>query len=99
MFPYLQIFFKQEKLRDRLRSKLYTISQMDECIEVIHKKVNSHIVLIAGGSIGEAMVPHIHDLPQLVGVFIYCFNKKRHIEWTKHYNKVASLLRTFLSFA
>ena len=49
---------------------------------------DSRLVLIVGGHIGRQIVPKIHDLPQIAGIFIYCMDKDANEKWARTQKKV-----------
>ena len=44
--------------------------------------------VIVSGSLGQHLVPNIHDMPQLDAIYIFCGNKSRHEQWTKEWIKI-----------
>jgi hypothetical protein len=68
---------------------VYCSGQEDRCIQCIRDEcVNKRVFLITTGSVGQSVIPKIHDLPQLYAVYIYCVNVKFHQTWAKDYSKI-----------
>ncbi|CAF1187221.1 unnamed protein product [Rotaria sordida] len=64
----------------------------DECGQYIQSSSKQQrFVLITSGQMGQDFIPHIHQLPQIVSIYIYCLNKKIHEEWSKEYKKVRAV--------
>ena len=40
------------------------------------------------GSLGQHIVPTVHDMSQVDSIFIFCDNKEHQEEWTKNWFKV-----------
>ncbi|CAF3154709.1 unnamed protein product [Rotaria sp. Silwood2] len=64
----------------------------NECEQYIQSSPKQQrFVLITSGKIGQDFIPRIHQLPQIVSIYIYCMNKKIHEEWSKEYKKVKNV--------
>ena len=57
--------------------------------EVAVQQHREPIILVVSGQMGRELIPRIHQLPQLVTVFVYCLDKQRNKEWSKRYFKVS----------
>ncbi|CAF3752481.1 unnamed protein product [Rotaria socialis] len=82
------------KFLTQLRKSYTTLkefSNVDECIEYIKSVKDEKIFLITSGSLGEKMVPTIHDLAQLRSIFIYCKNTAHHKEWAQQWPKITGV--------
>jgi len=63
--------------------------KMDHCIKHIEDKcANKRVFLVSTGSLGEQIVPKIHNLPQMYAIYIYCQDTKRHSQWGNKLSKV-----------
>ena len=63
--------------------------QEDRCVSCIRDQCeNKRVFLIASGSLGQNLVPKIHDFPQVYAIYIYCVNVEFHQTWTQKYSKV-----------
>ena len=92
MDPNVNKFKENLDLQDSLRKifgkYLLTYERPDECERFIGEKKNDLIILIVSGSLGQLMVPKIHDEQQLKSVIVYCMDKERNEKWANHYEKV-----------
>lgn len=54
------------------------------------ESVASHkrLILIVSGQLGRKIVPHIHRMPQISSIYVYCMEQKRNELWAKNYSKV-----------
>ena len=62
---------------------------IEECKMYIHEHSEEKIVLIVSGNFGRRLVPEIHNLGNVVAIYIYCRNKEAHKQWSSAYNKVS----------
>lgn len=86
----------EEKLRSVINNfkKIEDVNQCQRYIEKCSKQ--DQIVLIASGQLGKEIVPNIHHLPQVVSIYIFCYNVKAHEKWAFQHAKVKSLRKTSL---
>jgi hypothetical protein len=81
----------EQKLR-KFINHLRTFNQANECEEVIQKTTKEKVVLIISGQFGREVIPRIHNLPQVIACYIYCYNESEHQEWAKEYFKVCPIV-------
>jgi hypothetical protein len=55
-----------------------TFTDGEECIEFINNMNEEKTCMIISGSLGEHIMPQIHNMSQVDSIFIFCGNKKRH---------------------
>ena len=60
----------------------------EECIQFLNGMATEKACLIISGSLGQEIVPRVHDLLQVDAIFIFCSNKKQHERWTKNWPKI-----------
>ncbi|CAF1197662.1 unnamed protein product [Adineta ricciae] len=60
----------------------------DQCIDFILNNIHSKVCLITSGSIGQLILPCIHDIPNIDSIFIFCDNQNRHEQLAKKWLKV-----------
>ncbi len=60
----------------------------DECIDFLTEVDDMKAFVILGSTLGSLIVPLIHDIPQLDGIYIFCRNKPHHEQWTKEWAKI-----------
>ena len=87
----------QEKLRELFEDDFQTYEKADECEASIRQKKNDSIIFIVGGQIGQQIVPKIHDVAQLMTLFVYCMDKERNEKWAKNYAKASEKLKSYRS--
>ena len=66
-------------------------TQPDECIDFLTEVDDMKAFLIVAGTLGQQILPLIHDIPQLDGVYIFCSNKSSHEQWAKTWIKVKGI--------
>jgi len=77
-----------------LRKVVNTVNKfidVDECVDFMTDIEDEKIFLIVSGSLGQHLVPNIHDLPQLDAIYIFCENKSRHEQWIKEWVKIKAI--------
>lgn len=78
----------QDELRATI-NQLQTFADPTKCVRSIESTPKTdRIVLIVSGSLSHGIVRHIHQLEQLVSIYIFCYDVKGHEEWSKSYCKV-----------
>ncbi len=60
----------------------------DESVDFLTEIDDMKAFLIAEGTLGKQIVPLIHDIPQLDGVYIFCGNKSGHEQWATEWVKI-----------
>ena len=87
--PNYQKTIKQ--LRQTINS-LNTFTDEKACVEFL-KNIgnNKQVCMIISGSLGQHIVPQIHNLSQLDTIFIFCANKQFHETWAKNYSKIKGI--------
>ena len=78
------------KLRQVVNA-IYTFTDVDECIEYITGIETEKVFVIVSGSLGERVVPLIHDIPQLVSVYILCANEAQCESWIRQWLKIQGI--------
>lgn len=81
-----------QQTQQRLRSILKAITTFDDsqkCIQAIESYNDpAKIIFIVSGGLGRNVVPTVHNLPQIVSIYVFCFQKELNEEWAKKYSKV-----------
>ncbi|CAF1417012.1 unnamed protein product, partial [Adineta ricciae] len=70
---------------------IYTFTDNDECIDFILTLTDTNVCLITSGSLGQLILPCIHDISKIDSIFIFCDDQNRHEQWAKHWCKVKSV--------
>lgn len=72
--------------------KLFTDSKtFKDCLTKIE---NEKVYVLISGSVGEHIIPSIHNLPQLELVFVFCRDRSRHKLWTDQWPKIRDVYTT-----
>jgi hypothetical protein len=81
--------------RQRLRGvinrvkKFHDVSKCQRYIEQMSSE--DRLIMIVNGRLGQTIVPNIHQLRQVISIYVYCMDKQAHKEWTERYVKVKSV--------
>jgi hypothetical protein len=67
---------------------VHLFTEPDQCVDFLTDIKDIHAFLIADGSLGQHIIPIMHDIPQLDTIYIFCDNKSRHEKWTKKWSKI-----------
>jgi tetratricopeptide (TPR) repeat protein len=60
----------------------------EECIKFLKSIEKEKACMIISGSLGQDIVPRIHNMSQVDSIFIFCKNEKYHKEWAKNWTKI-----------
>ncbi|CAF1009310.1 unnamed protein product [Adineta steineri] len=63
----------------------------NRCIIFIKSTPNEQILLIVSGALAREVLSQIHDAQQITAVFVFCGNRKYHIELISKYSKVVDV--------
>jgi hypothetical protein len=58
---------------------------------------SSRIILTISGGFGKELVPRIHQLEQVLAIYVFCMEREKHIEWAKEFDKVKKFYPSFVS--
>ncbi|CAF0760267.1 unnamed protein product [Adineta steineri] len=72
----------------RAVSDINTFTHVDQCFEFIETIVDKKACMIISGSVGQNMVPFVHNMSQIHSIFIFCDNQKHHEQWAKDWPKI-----------
>lgn len=79
---------------DHLIGHLKTYRDLPQCQQYIVSLDHADkIFLIVSGSIGEQMLPSIHELVQIACIYIFCTDTFKHQEWAKKFNKIRGIFK------
>jgi hypothetical protein len=78
----------EEKLRSVINhlKKFQDVKQCQQYIEQKSKK--DRLILIVNGQLGQEIVPFIHNLRQVMSIYVYCADETINEEWTSKFGKV-----------
>jgi hypothetical protein len=60
----------------RIVNDINTFGDGDQCIQFIKTINDNKVCMIISGSLGEHIVPRVHNMSQVDSIFIFCGNKK-----------------------
>jgi tetratricopeptide (TPR) repeat protein len=69
-------------------------TERDGCVDFLTDVKDMKAFLIVGDTIGQQIIPLIHDIPQLHGVYVFCLSEVSHEQWTKEWMKVKGVYTT-----
>ena len=79
----------------RLRSiinRLKLFQDISQCEKYIKERSSKdRLVMIVSGRLGRIIVPTIHELRQVITIYVYCMDKKANEEWSQDFSKVKSI--------
>ncbi|CAF1503502.1 unnamed protein product, partial [Adineta steineri] len=84
------------KLR-RTMTNFKAFTNSEQCIEFINTVNDNKICIIVSGSLGQHIVPSVHNMPQVDTIFIFCDNKKLHEQWAKEWFKIRGVFTNITS--
>ena len=83
-------------------TKTKCFSDDKTCKQYIQNNSTSKLILIVSGQLGHKLVPQIHDLPQVISIYVYCRDKSKNQKWASNFSKVTFhpnlILNSFLFF-
>lgn len=85
---------------NQLRQDINTINIYRDGEECIHflETINKEIVcIIISDSLGQHIVPRIHNMSQIDSIFIFSDNETYHEEWIKEWSKIKGVFPDMLS--
>ena len=72
----------------RVVNDINTFTDGEDCIQFIDTINDNKVCMIVSGSLGQHIVPRVHNMSQVDSIFIFCGNKKYHEKWTKEWSKI-----------
>jgi hypothetical protein len=66
--------------------------EIAKALEFIHQSGNKKIFFISSGTIGRQIVPQIADLPQIKGIYIFCMDISKQVDWAGEYAEQISAM-------
>jgi tetratricopeptide (TPR) repeat protein len=65
-----------------------TFTDGEECVQFLENINKEKACMIISGSLGQDIVPRVHDMFQLDSIFIFCAKKESHEQWAKEWSKI-----------
>ncbi|CAF1471429.1 unnamed protein product [Adineta steineri] len=78
-------------------SNVNTFTDGEECVEFIQTITNNKICMIVSGSLGQHIVPRVHDISEVDTIFIFCNNQEWHKQWAKEWPKIKGVFTDITS--
>ena len=72
----------------RIINTINTFTNGEECVEFLENMQNDKAYIIISGTLGQQIVPCIHNMSQVDSIFIFCSNKAYHEQWIKDWSKI-----------
>ena len=87
-----------EQLRPFVKS-LHKSADTDYCVDFMTDMHDENICMIMSDSLCQDIIPLIHDVAQLLNIFILCKNKKVDEQWAKQWYKIKGFFTNILSLS
>ncbi|CAF4010533.1 unnamed protein product [Adineta steineri] len=81
----------------RAINEINTFTDGDKCFEFIRTIINKKACMILSGSLGQHVVPRVHNISQIDSIFIFCENQNYHEQWIKEWPKVKGIFTDITS--
>ncbi|CAF0961802.1 unnamed protein product [Rotaria sordida] len=82
----------EQQLRSII-NHLKKFQDVSQCQKYIYERSQKErVVMVVSGQLGREIVPSIHNLRQVVSIYVYCFDKKRNEKWACEYAKVRAVV-------
>ena len=78
----------------QLQKVVHTIHRFtdhNQCIAFINGITEEKVFMIISGTLGEILIPDIHDTCQLESFYIFCRNESKHKQWAKEWVKIKGI--------
>ncbi|CAF1383398.1 unnamed protein product [Adineta steineri] len=72
----------------RVVNNVNTFTDREECFEFILTINNNKVCMVVSGSLGQYIVPHVHNISQVDTIFIFCKNPEWHKQWAEEWSKI-----------
>ncbi|CAF1322133.1 unnamed protein product [Adineta steineri] len=69
----------------------------EECIEFIQTIIDNKVCMITSATLGQHIVPRLHDISQVDSIFIFCNNQEWHKQWAKDWPKIKGVFTDITS--
>ncbi|CAF4288312.1 unnamed protein product, partial [Adineta steineri] len=65
-----------------------TFTDGEQCVNFIQTISNNKVCMVVSGSLGQDIVPRVHDMFQVDTILVFCNNQEWHKQWTKKWPKI-----------
>ncbi|CAF2978269.1 unnamed protein product [Rotaria socialis] len=80
----------------RVVGVINTFVDIDSCTDFIKSTENEKIFMIVSGSLGQTIVPLIHEKSQVTSIYIFCGDRSNHVDWVKAWSKIKGVFMNIL---
>ncbi|CAF4930384.1 unnamed protein product [Rotaria sp. Silwood1] len=78
----------EQKLRSII-NRFKKFQDLEQCQKYIEQRSqNERVVMVVSGRLGQAIVPSIHKIRQIISIYVYCIDKERNKQWAVNFPKV-----------
>ncbi|CAF1065697.1 unnamed protein product [Adineta steineri] len=70
--------------------KFQDIKQCQQYIE--RRSENDRLVIIVSGRLGQEIIPYIHQLRQVISIYVYCMDETNNEQWAFQFTKIKSVV-------
>jgi tetratricopeptide (TPR) repeat protein len=81
----------------RVVNTINTFTNIDQCIEFLETINNNKACMIISASLGEHIMPLVHNMSQVDSIFILCSNIQRCKQWAKDWSKIKDVFTEITS--
>ncbi|CAF1061233.1 unnamed protein product [Adineta steineri] len=74
-----------------------TFTDGDQCLEFVQTIINKKACMVISGSLGEHIVPRVHNMSQIDSIFIFCNNQNHHEQWATDWSKIKGVFTDIIS--
>jgi tetratricopeptide (TPR) repeat protein len=75
----------------RTVNTINTFTDGEQCIHFLENMDNEKVCMIISGSLGQHIVPRVHNMSQVDSIFIFCGNKKHYEQSAKDWPKIKGI--------
>ena len=61
---------------------------LSDAVAYVTRAINDRIVVIVNGEMAYDFVTRIHNVDQVLAIYIYCNNRENYTEWVNQFSKV-----------
>ncbi|CAF1421185.1 unnamed protein product [Rotaria sordida] len=82
----------EQKLRSII-NRLKRFKDVERCQQYINAgSAKDRLIIIVSGRLGRKIVPTIHNVRQVISIYVYCMDEAGNREWSKKYTKVKDIV-------
>ncbi|CAF3956896.1 unnamed protein product [Rotaria sordida] len=65
----------------------------EQCQKYIEERLGKdRLIIIVSGRLGKEIVPSVHNLQQVISIYVYCMDKKSNEQWACSFTKVKAVV-------